>query len=88
MIHKGMSEEEVIRILNTKSSDRVELTTLVTDKGRDTHRYGRTFEFYSPFGGGISAFVVFDEQAYVEHIQLEKTYPSNTAYYLSRALGF
>ena len=88
MIHNGMSEEEVRRVLNTEPSGRCELRTLVTDNTREIPAYGSTFEFYSPFGGGITMFVAFDEQGYVKHIMSEETYPSKTAYYLSKALGF
>jgi len=88
MIHHGMSEEEVRRVLNTKPSGRCELTRGLADNGRDTHRYECTFEFHSLFGGGRTIFVAFDEQGYVEDILLEETYPSKTAYYLSKSLGF
>ena len=88
MIHNGMSEEEVRRVLNTEPSGRCELRTMVADNERDIPGYEYTFEFYSRFGGGITIFVAFDEQSYVKHIMTEETYPSKTAYYLSKGFGF
>ena len=88
MIHNGMSVEEVRRVLNTDPSSRWELRAMVADNAREIPGYGCTFEFYSPFGGGITIGVVFDEQGYVKHIMSEEAYRSKTAYYLSKAFGF